>query len=336
MNGRPGKPGRPPVFLRLGLRMSAKPRLSSVGYRHPDTASQGGGLKAIIAALSSRIPRAIGGLDSRGLFTAGRFARRPSRCKPTTLPYPSQTHDHIEIACVLSGRCLAQMGDKYFALKPGDVCIFTPGLEHSDTFVGRDCPYSLLWFTLGSQRAGAHLTTYSRRTGFNVVFVASCETVVSAPRLTKDILTAVSRLRTQEEAVIHLKACLLGLASVLLNHLVQKGARPQHDWRSRVIDDAVEFLKARYLENPSLSEVSNRVRLSPNYLCALFHKHTGQTIVGFLNGLRMKRAEELLLNSHRRMKEIAGETGFRSAHYFSRAFHRMHGVSPSAFREAHA
>ena len=316
--------------------MSATPRLARIGYRRLDEASHGSGLKAIIAALSSEIPRIIADLDPRRVVVGGASVRPAARRAPATLPYLGQTHDHIEIASVLSGRCLVQMNNRFFQVKQGDVCFFTPGLQHTDTFVKRDSAYSLLWFSLGRQMVGSHLTRYSRRTGFNVVFRVSYDTVMASPRLTKDILNAVSSAPVSDSSLVHLKVYLLELSSILLNRLIQEVSSPREDWRRRVIQDAARYLQGHYLENPSLAEISAHVRLSPNYLCSLFHKHTGRTIVAHMNALRMKKAEDLLLNSGLSMKEIAAQTGFRSAQYFSRTFHRMQGASPARFRQDHS
>jgi len=315
--------------------VAKRPRTESIGYRRLNEGSQEAGRKAITAALSSEVPHVIGKLRPKSLLTGAATGRRPVRRRPATLPYADQTHDHIEIACVISGRCLVQVNDRHYEVREEDVCLFTPCLMHSDTFVDRNSPYSLLWFTLGNKQVGAHLTRYSRRTGFNIVFGVSSDMALSAVRLTKDILRAFSGEGMSVDSLARFKACLLELASIVLNRLLQGETAPRRDWRGKVIDDVVRFLQARYLENPSLADVSNRVRLSPNYLCSLFHKYTGQTIVGCMNSLRMKRAEELLLNSNLSMKEIAREAGFRSAHYFSRTFHRMHGVSPTSFRSTH-
>jgi AraC-like DNA-binding protein len=301
-------------------------------YQRSADGSPEAGLKAMAAALSSPLLRTLADLAPRNLLAAD-GGRRPARRRPTVLPYPAQTHEHIEIACVIGGKCLVQVGERYLEVRQGDVCVFTPQVRHSDTFLRRNLPYSLLWFTLGSKMVGAHLTTYSRRSGFSVVCAVTCDPVISTPRLMKEIIKAVPPDR--EGALTHIRACLLELASIALNRLIQMKEAPPHDWRSKIVADVQEFLQAHYRANPSLTEISNRVRLSPNYLCALFRRHTGRTIFSHMNVLRMERAEDLLLNSDLSVKEVAREAGFHSAHYFSRAFHRTHGSSPLRFRAAH-
>ena len=168
-----------------------------------------------------------------------------------------------------------------------------------------------------------------------MLFRAFCDTAVSAPRLVKDLSDIAAGGPVAGPSLVRLRACLLELCSLVLNHSLQIGAAERGEWRSKIVDEVMEHIRGHYPESPSLAEISDRVRLSPNYLCSLFRKHTGQTILTFMNSIRMKKAEELLLGTTLSIKEIAKQTGFRSAHYFSRTFRHIHGASPSGFRERH-
>jgi len=302
------------------------------GYRHPAAASRAGGVNALVKALSAGVPMAIAGLSPERLLPGRTTKRRSTTRRPPHLPYADQTHERIETACVMSGKCVVQMGDRFYRVAPSDVCVFAPGIRHADTFVDRNTPYSLLWFSIDSRQIGTHLTRYSRSLGFHIIFGAASEAVVSAPRLTKDIVEISKRKRVDRASLIQLKACLLELCSVMLHHVLRMDASAQDDWHRTVADDVAAYLQDRYVRNPSLAEISSHVRLSPNYLCSLFRKQTGETVFSRLNALRMRKAEELLLQSRLSMKEVARESGFASAHYFSRTFRRIHGMSPTAFR----
>jgi len=292
------------------------------------------GLKALVRALSCDAPRVIGELSAATVLLGTATKRRPRR-GPAHAPYVDTGHERTEIACVIGWACLVKMGAKWFEAREGDVCMFPSLLEHSDAFVRRSRPYSLLWFSVDREQVGAHLTRYSRSAGFNVLFRTFCDTAVSAPRLVKDLSDIAAAGPVGAASLARLKACLLELCSLVLNHALQAGSAERGDWRSKVIDEVMEHIRDHYPESPSLAELSDHVRLSPNYLCSLFRKHTGRTIFTFLNSVRMKKAEELLLGSALSIKEIAKQTGFRSAHYFSRTFRHIHGMSPSVFRERH-
>lgn len=48
--------------------------------------------------------------------------------------------------------------------------------------------------------------------------------------------------------------------------------------------------------------------------------------------LKIKRAEELLVNTNLAIKDISGVCGFENEYYFSNFFKKRKGVSPTKFR----
>ncbi|MEM6804325.1 MAG: helix-turn-helix transcriptional regulator [Bacteroidota bacterium] len=52
-----------------------------------------------------------------------------------------------------------------------------------------------------------------------------------------------------------------------------------------------------------------------------------------MNGLRLKKAKELLLISDLSISEIAYETGHTDPSYFSKTFKSKYGLSPKEFRQ---
>jgi len=81
-----------------------------------------------------------------------------------------------------------------------------------------------------------------------------------------------------------------------------------------------------------LSDVASTVGLSVFRLAHLFRTGTGTTIQRFVEGLRIQRAQELLVRTAMSVHDIAEEVGFDSAFYFSTRFRRATGCSPRNFR----
>ena len=52
-----------------------------------------------------------------------------------------------------------------------------------------------------------------------------------------------------------------------------------------------------------------------------------------VSSLRMDKAKELLRCTSKRSSEIAGEVGYRDAHYFSYLFKKTQGMTPSEYRK---
>jgi AraC-like DNA-binding protein len=53
----------------------------------------------------------------------------------------------------------------------------------------------------------------------------------------------------------------------------------------------------------------------------------------FIRSIRLQRSAELLNQTDKTISEICYEVGFNDQAYFSRAFKKQYGKSPSAFRK---
>lgn len=83
----------------------------------------------------------------------------------------------------------------------------------------------------------------------------------------------------------------------------------------------------------SLRDVAEAVHLSQSYLCSLFKKFTGSTIVEYTTGLRIAHAKTLLEQQDLKLFVIAEQSGFDDANYFSTIFKKATGITPSEYRE---
>ena len=102
-----------------------------------------------------------------------------------------------------------------------------------------------------------------------------------------------------------------------------------------ILKTAVDFIESHYMEEDiSLNTVANVANVSSNHFSALFSQNMGQTFIEYLTTLRMNKAKELLRCTGMRSSEIAGEIGYKDAHYFSYLFKKTQGMTPSDYRKA--
>ena len=102
-----------------------------------------------------------------------------------------------------------------------------------------------------------------------------------------------------------------------------------------ILKTAVDFIDSHYMdEEISLNTVANVANVSSNHFSALFSQNMGQTFIEYLTSLRMNKAKELLRCTGMRSSEIAGEIGYKDAHYFSYLFKKIQGMTPSDYRKA--
>ena len=97
-----------------------------------------------------------------------------------------------------------------------------------------------------------------------------------------------------------------------------------------IFKTAVDFIDSHYMDE----EIANVANVSSNHFSALFSQNMGQTFIEYLTSLRMNKAKELLRCTGMRSSEIAGEIGYKDAHYFSYLFKKTQGMTPSDYRKA--
>lgn len=91
----------------------------------------------------------------------------------------------------------------------------------------------------------------------------------------------------------------------------------------------------RHYGNPMLStkEISEYASLSASYACTVFKNETGQTLNQYLTEYRLNKAQELLNDPRNTVSTVSTMVGYNDSNYFSKAFKKYTGISPSVYRE---
>jgi two-component system response regulator YesN len=108
-------------------------------------------------------------------------------------------------------------------------------------------------------------------------------------------------------------------------------------WKQRLrgeITDAMNYVAEHYPEYISLHDIAARLHMSTSRFCVVFKEGTGQTFVDYLNMVRIRKAEELLLCPNLTIYDVAYKVGFNSTSYFSKLFKRVTGRFPSDYRRS--
>jgi len=83
-----------------------------------------------------------------------------------------------------------------------------------------------------------------------------------------------------------------------------------------------------------LEDAAAELQISAGYLSRLMKRETGFSFVEYLNRVRVKKATILMTDPSAKAFEVAERVGYRSQHYFSRAFKKVTGTSPTDHRKA--
>ncbi|MBP3390991.1 MAG: PocR ligand-binding domain-containing protein [Clostridia bacterium] len=95
----------------------------------------------------------------------------------------------------------------------------------------------------------------------------------------------------------------------------------------------MKYIKQNYASKITLDILAEKFSCSQSMLVKCFKREFGTTIMNALMDVRLKKAAEHLKNGRLSVKEIAAECGFSEQNYFSKAFSKHFGCSPSEYRK---
>ncbi|PFM79854.1 DNA-binding response regulator [Bacillus sp. AFS077874] len=96
---------------------------------------------------------------------------------------------------------------------------------------------------------------------------------------------------------------------------------------------AREYIAHHFIEDLSLEQVANYLKLNPVYFSKLFKKQTGETFSDYLMNLRINKAKQLMEKRELNLKEICYQVGYNDPNYFSRVFKKCTNESPKEYRK---
>ena len=101
-----------------------------------------------------------------------------------------------------------------------------------------------------------------------------------------------------------------------------------------VVFQIKEYIRLNYaVPTLSVPEISEYVNRSSSYVCTLFKNETGQTVNQYLTDYRIKMSKQFLNDPRYRIADISAKAGYSDGNYYSKAFRKIVGLSPSEYRE---
>jgi len=258
------------------------------------------------------------------------------------------THEFIELAYVAEGSGEHRYSHgKYHEIKPGDVFIIEPNVEHAYR-VGpeeRLIIYNVLFIP---SLLKAELDTLLAVTPFVDFFYVE-------PLLRNDVRFN-TRLTLQRKQQIQMRVSLdrlileqknkaLGYQILIKTEMIQlfvflSRCYQQMDFPTKTqtsdektIHTIREFIHRYFAQPLTLEQISHICDMSPSTFSVKFKSHTGQTMIEYRNEIRLNMAKEALLGTDQKIIGVAQEVGFDDVSFFNKQFKKKFGLSPGEFRK---
>lgn len=96
----------------------------------------------------------------------------------------------------------------------------------------------------------------------------------------------------------------------------------------------IHYLKEHYREEIVFEDMAKQIGISYSYMRKIVYEQTGNSMIDFVNQLRIEKAKELLLDTELTIKQIAAEVGYYNVQSFNRFFRKYEGMPPSSYKMA--
>lgn len=131
---------------------------------------------------------------------------------------------------------------------------------------------------------------------------------------------------------LYIKTLLLQLL-IIINRCSMKDIKyPESEQKNENIFNVVKYINTNYTNKISLHNLSKLFFMSESHLSRSFKKATGFNIVTYINLIRIKEAQKMLINSNKNITEIAYQVGYESITHFERVFKSITSMSPLKYR----
>lgn len=248
-----------------------------------------------------------------------------------------QSHDHLEMAYILSGEGRYRFEDGICSVKEGDLLIINPGVKHQ----ALACPeveISTTEFFVGAVDIQID--------GFppNSLPVPDNGHILHTSGELRQRLFRICSSMEAENAVCRqgryfmMKAYLMQILLLVIREQCEpvertKGCAFESVNKKYVVEQIVNYFEDHYNEKISLDQIAENMYLSPFYISRIFKSETGDTPIRHLINIRLERARELLESgSEGSIQEIAASVGYDDAYHFSKLFKKHYGITPSQAR----
>ena len=230
---------------------------------------------------------------------------------------------YCSIEFVVSGRGDLFLGATRHALRPGVAFCYGPGKPHAIT-ADRDAPMVKLFVDFAGTGAAGLLAG----SVFAQAPVRTREPVRIAETFA-DIERSANRgtRESKDICALLLRALCLRIAEQAIPE-----AETARDGAVQTYRRCLAVIDGQYMQLTTLADIGRACHVAPEHVCRLFRRFEGTSPMRYLGKLKMKQAANRLQDPSALVRQVAADFGYADPFHFSRAFKRVHGLSPRQFR----
>lgn len=259
-------------------------------------------------------------------------------------PSSMHKHDFFELQICVEGEFMQQINSRRIQLHSGDVCLIPPMVSHMvdiqnySILLNLLIPEKHLKNIFLSQLRGDHVL--SKVFMGNVYYNSVNDYVIFHTDASPDIMDIVYEiclecLEKKNYYVYMMDTLLLMLLGVLIRNYESTCELPKiHRKQDGINYGILQYIEEHY-QNISLQELADKFHYTPQHMSSLLKELTGSSFNQYILEKRMAAAEDYLLNTTLKIKDISGACGYQNQEHFIRTFKKYYGTTPVDYRNKH-
>ncbi len=261
---------------------------------------------------------------------------------PEGFTFEGERHEGWEFVYVESGRVAISADENKYILKCGEMVCHEPMEFHAIGSHGGPATVTVFCFDVAGEKMDYFrdkiLSINQRQKLYINDIAANAELLLQR----KEPL-AISREGGMEKAPLgsvlneqfiknSIELLILSLYSSRSTEISSRAeSYTQFTRRAELCESIKAYLAAHIGDPVTLADISAEFSYSVSTVKTVFKHETGKSIIGYLAALRMEEAKKQLALGKRSVTDIAEQLGFSSVYYFSGAFKKYTGTSPTAY-----
>lgn len=251
--------------------------------------------------------------------------------------YPTEIHDFYEFAYIDNGALCCHMEDTPLTLFQGECLLIPPQKAHHYTAIpGRSASLFIVCFRSNSEI----LTIFDKKIIINTELKKLLAEIVQESK-NAFAFPFNRKLKLLDSPLFGAQQLVENNLEKLFIHLVRGEMQKNENIRfvmntteleNNLVHDIIILLKDNVYGRITLDKICQQTFYSKTFLNSIFKKNMHSSIMQYYTHLKMSEAKKLL-RANVPPSVISNQLCFESSTYFTKAFKKHVGMTPSAYRK---
>lgn len=254
-----------------------------------------------------------------------------------------ETHNFWELVYVKNGRITEHSDDRVDTLYEGDVCFHHPGEEHWTEGLDSNHHAEIFCITFEcTSKAMKYFNNYKTTlSDTSKELIEKCLNEASMYYMVSEINRKHTLSKSPNATIGGAQMYKMYLEAFLISLLREMNEQnnsifvSQEDIYSIMVEKIDSYLMEHVYDDINLDDLSKYFSYSKPFLCHHYKRITNNTIINQLQNLRIDEACRLISSKKYSFTKIAEMLQFSDLHYFSKAFKKKTGITPSEYKKRH-